>query len=364
MKKYLVVLMIILMTAMLFAGCGNQAADEPEPAGAAAENEPEAEATTKVITDMVGSKVEITTNVQRVVNLWPSSNSAMLCMGAGDKLVGTMDFTKSLPWSQFVYPGIVDVPTATDNAEELLTINPDLIITPMNDVAVKLREAGLPAINLMFANYGDMKRAFAILGDCLGEEYAAKAAAWSELVDNNIAEVTNALGDLAEKDKPVVYYIQGMTNQGLYSTFSGDSIMNEWITYGGGIFASALMGIEGTNTTAAAEEVLALNPDVVIIGGPAQHELYDELMADPAWKDINAVKNNRVYTNPNGLFPWDRFGMESALQIKFAASVIHPELYQVDMIAEVQEFYKEFVGVELTDEQAQNMINGYGPHGE
>ena len=362
MKKYLVVLMIILMTAMLFAGCGNQVADEQEPGEAAAENEPEAEATTKVITDMAGSEVEITTNVQRVVNLWPASNSAMLCMGAGNKLVGTMDFTKSLPWSQFVYPGIVDVPTATDNAEELLKINPDLIITPTDDVAVKLRESGLPAINLMFANYDQMKRAFAILGDALGEEYASKAAAWSELVDNNIAEVSNALGDLAEEDKPVVYYIQGQNNQGLYATFRGDSIMNDWITYGGGIFASALMDLEGTNATA--EEVLALNPDVVIIGGPAQHELYEELMADAAWKDINAVKNNRVYTNPNGLFPWERFGLESALQIKFAASVIHPGLYQVDLVAEVQDFYKEFVGIELTDEQAQNMINGYGPHGE
>ena len=85
------------------------------------------------------------------------------------------------------------------------------------------------------------------------------------------------------------------------------------------VFCLRLMGLEGTNATA--EEVLALNPDIVIIGGPAQHELYDELMADAAWKDINAVKNNRVYTNPNGLFPWERFGMESTLQIKFAAVI-------------------------------------------
>ncbi|MGI5876200.1 MAG: ABC transporter substrate-binding protein [Dethiobacteria bacterium] len=356
MKKYTFLFITLIMATILFVGCGNQVAVDPEP-GEEAE-----EATTKIITDMAGSEVEITTDIQRVVNLWPASNAAMLCMGAGDKLVGTTDFTKKLPWSQFVYPGIVDVPTATDNAEELLEIDPDLIITPTNDVAVNLREAGLPAINLMFSNYDEMKRAFAILGDALGEEYAAKAAAWSELVDNNIAEVSNALGDLAEEDKPIVYYIQGQTNQGLYSSFRGNSIMNDWITYGGGIFASALMGLEGTEVTA--EEVLALNPDIVIIGGPAQHELYEELMADDAWKDINAVKNNRVYTNPNGLFPWERFGMESALQIKFAASVIHPDLYQVDMIAEVQDFYREFVGIELTDEQAQNMINGYGPYGE
>lgn len=356
MKKYTFLFIALIMATILFAGCGNQVAVDPEP------EEETAEATTKIITDIAGSEVEITTDIQRVVNLWPASNAALLCMGAGDKLVGTTDFTKSLPWSQFVYPGIVDVPTATDNAEELLEIDPDLIITPTNDVAINLREAGLPTINLMFSNYDEMKQAFAILGDALGEEYAAKAAAWSELVDKNIAEVSNALGDLAEEDKPIVYYIQGQTNQGLYASFRGDSIMNDWTTYGGGIFASALMGLEGINATA--EEVLALNPDVVIIGGPAQHELYEELMADDAWEDINAVKNDRVYTNPNGLFPWERFGMESALQIKFAASVIHPDLYQVDMIDEVQDFYKEFVGIELTDEQAQNMINGYGPYGE
>ena len=122
------------------------------------------------------------------------------------------------------------------------------------------------------------------------------------------------------------------------------------------------MELEGTEATA--EEVLSLNPDVVIIGGPAQHELYEELLADDAWVDINAVKNGRVFTNPNGLFPWERFGMESALQIKFAASVIHPELYQVDLVTEVQDFYRDFVGIELTDEEAQNMINGYGPSGE
>lgn len=264
---------------------------------------------------MTGAEVVIPAEIHTVVNLWPASNSVMLCMGAGDKLVGTTAFTKKLFWSQKVYPGIVDVPVATDNVEELLTLSPDLIITPQQKTAETLRAAGLPAICLMFSDYDTMKQAFTILGQAFGGEYIEKAAKWSDLVDQNTARVQAAVGSIPEDKKPVVYYIQGQSNQGLYATFSANSIMEDWTEVSGGIFASTLLNLSGT--TASAEDVLALNPDVVIIGGPAQHELYEELMAAEEWKGINAVKNGRVYTNPNGLFPWERFGMESALQILF-----------------------------------------------
>lgn len=370
MKKVLCLMLALLMAVAVFAGCAAAPEESTEPSQEPSQStqvseEPsasqDAQEETKTITDMTGAEVTIPTKVERVVNLWPASNSVMLAMGAGELLVGTMDFTKSLPWSQFVYPEIADVPTATTNAEELLAMEPDLIITSSEEDAETLRNAGLPAINLMFSDYDTMKKAFTILGDALGGEYVEKAAKWCQMVDDNIAEVTEAMSGLKEEDKPVVYYIQGQSNQGLYATFAGDSIMNDWVTNAGGIFASTMLNLEGTQ--AQAEEVLALNPDIVIIGGPAQHELYDELMADPAWKDIKAVQNGRVYTNPNGLFPWERFGMESALQILWSAQTIHPELFEVDMVAELQSFYKEFVGVELTEEQANNMLKGLDPDG-
>lgn len=347
MKKPLILLVsLTLMLAVSAAGC----IDVAQPAS------------NRTITDMTGAEVVIPAEIHTVVNLWPASNSVMLCMGAGDKLIGTTSFTKKLFWSQKVYPGIVDVPVATENVEELLTLSPDLIITPQQKTAETLRGAGLPAICLMFSDYDTMKQAFTILGEAFGGEYIEKAAKWSDLVDHNIARVQAAVGGIPEDEKPVVYYIQGQSNQGLYATFSANSIMEDWTEVSGGIFASTLLNLSGT--TASAEDVLALNPDVVIIGGPYQHELYEELMAAEEWKEINAVKNGRVYTNPNGLFPWERFGMESALQILFAASVIHPDIFEVDMVSEVQDFYREFVGIELTNEEAQNMIKGYGPKGE
>lgn len=317
----------------------------------------------RTITDMAGVEVTIPASVTKVVNLWPASNSVMLCMGAGDLLAGTMDITKTNYWSQLVYPDIINVPTASDNVEELMKINPDLIITPSKETAEKLRDLGLPAVYLYFSDYDSMKKAFTLLGEILGGEYGDKAKKWSDLVDSQIATVKAAIGDIPEEERPVVYYIQGQTNQGLYTTFAAKSIMNEWITIAGGEFASKKLELD-KNGAVTPEAILSLNPDIIIIGGFAQHDLYKELMDAPEWKDIKAVKNKKVYTNPNGLFPWERFGMESALQIPFAASVIHPELFKVNLIDEVKTFYKDFVDIELPDKQAQNMIDGYGPNGE
>lgn len=154
----------------------------------------------------------------------------------------------------------------------------------------------------------------------------------------------------------------GNSNKGLYATAGENAFQKTWIELAGGLYASSLLGVKSNEVSA--EAILNLNPDIVIIGGSAQHELYAEIMKDTAWKEIKAVKNKKVYTNPYGIFSWDRFSAESALQIQFAASVINPELYSVDLVQEVQNFYKKFTNVELTKEQAKNMIKGYSPTGE
>lgn len=370
-KAYLCFLLSVVLMVSVLVSCGTESNKTASPTAAASQaaggntSQPSPEATeeaaadTKIITDMGGAQVTIPAQVKRVVNLWPASNAAMLSMGAGGLLAGTHSYTKTLHWSSFVYPDLTDVPVATNNAEELLKLDPDLIITVGDEAAQTLRNAGLPAVNMMFSNYDSMKKAFTTLGDAFGDPYVEKVARWIELVDGNMARVTEAIGDIPQEDRPVVYYIQGPT---LYDTFAGDSIMNDWTTYGGGAFASKLLNLQGNKVTA--EEILKLNPDIIIIGTEAQHKIFDELMAAEEWQDINAVKNKRVYTNPLGLFSWERFGMESALQLLYAASIIQPELFQVDIAAETQAFYKTFVGVELTEDQVENMLKGYGPNGE
>jgi len=351
-RKLLAIILCAVFLLGVLSGCGSQ------------QQSSEPTVTEKTIVDMAGVEVKVPGEVKTVVNLWPSSNELMLCLGAGDYLVGTMDFVKQLPWVNAVYPKIKDVPAMEVNAEELLEVDPDLIITANADDAAMLREAGLCAVTLMFNDYDSMKKATHILGDILGGEHKEKSNDLVDYIDSNIAKVENALKDLKDEDKPVVYYIQGQRNQGLYSTTGGGTIMEQWVTYGGGKFATADIGKGMQLKDVTPEQILTIDPDIVVIGGPAQHELYEEIYAASEWKDIKAVKNEKVYIIPNGCFPWDRFGGESAMQVLWAAKTFHPDLVDVDMVTEVKDFYKKFVGYDMTDEEATNMLNGKGPKGE
>ena len=122
------------------------------------------------------------------------------------------------------------------------------------------------------------------------------------------------------------------------------SIMQTWIEVNGGIFASDVLNLEGQEVTA--EEIFSLNPDVIIVGGVYQHVLIDQLKNTDGWKDLNAVKNGRVYNNPYGCFNWDRFGLESLLQLDYALLCIQPEIAaengitRESMVQEVQDFYQ------------------------
>ena len=55
-------------------------------------------------------------------------------------------------------------------------------------------------------------------------------------------------------------------------------------------------------------------------------------------------KNNRIYANPTGTFPWDRYSAEEALQILWAAQLFHPEQFKdLNMVEKTQAFYKKIL---------------------
>jgi iron complex transport system substrate-binding protein len=377
MKRVISFFIILVLVMSLFIGCSpktpvevekgetsEQTTKKEEAPEQTTKKEKTPEQTTKKIVDMMGNEVEIPAEVKTVVNLWPSSNEVMICLGAGDLIIGTMEFVKKLPWVNTVYPKIKDVPVMDANAEELLKVNPDVIITASPDDTERLINAGLNAINLMFNDYDSMKKSVTILGEVLGGEYKVKADKLIEYVNKNISLTEETFKDLEDKDKPVVYYIQGQANNGIYSTTGAGTIMEQWVNYGGGKYATSDLGKGMQIKDVTPEQILKTNPDIVVIGGPAQHDLYDELMKASEWQEIKAIKNKRVYKIPNGCFPWDRFGAESAMQILWAATTFHPELINIDMVNEVKTFYKDFAEFDMTDEQAKNMLMGRGPAGE
>nr|WP_314399488.1 hypothetical protein [uncultured Campylobacter sp.] len=77
---------------------------------------------------------------------------------------------------------------------------------------------------------------------------------------------------------------------------------------------------------------------------------------------LKAIRNKQIYANPNGIFSWDRYGDEGALQILWAAKTIHPEIFgDIDLRAETKKFYKKFFDFGLGDEQFELILKGLDP---
>lgn len=88
----------------------------------------------------------------------------------------------------------------------------------------------------------------------------------------------------------------------------------------------------------------------------------NNLLNDPSWQKVNAVKNSKVYFNPDGAFYWDRYSAEEALQIQWAAKIIHPDKFSnIDIVKETRNFYKTFLNYDLSEEEANRIINDDPP---
>lgn len=350
----------------------------PEETEAVEEAEaPEENAADRVVTvtDMSGDEVTIEGEVKNIVNLWPAGTSSFIAMGAGDLLSGLAvnSPTTMSAWAQHFYPDCVNIPElggTSPSVEELINLDPDLVIihpsTAKEGFAQQIRDVGIPAININFDNYETMIEAYTILGEVLGGEYQEKLTTWCSEVEEKLAKSREITADIPEEEKPVVYYIAGQDEE-LLTTMGQNTIMQDWVESNGGIYASKVLNLDGQEVTA--EEIFNLNPDVIIVGGSYQHRLMKQIQETEGWKDLNAVKNGRVYNNPYACFNWDRFGLESRLQIEYALMCIQPELAAENgidrdyMVNNIIEYYKYYNGTELSAQEAEYMLDGLSPNG-
>ena len=73
------------------------------------------------------------------------------------------------------------------------------------------------------------------------------------------------------------------------------------------------------------------------------------------------MQNGQVYANPKGVFSWDRYGVEEALQLQWAANLLHPDLFNIDIRTQVKDFYETFLNYTLTDDQVERILNAQDP---
>ncbi|QDR82402.1 ABC transporter substrate-binding protein [Sporomusa termitida] len=318
------------------------------------------------ITDASGATVAIPARIQRIADAWPAHNEVVCMLGAGDKIVATTTAAAQRPWMKVVNPQMNQAVTAFDasgvNLETLMAAKPDIVFTPLNNKSArKIADVKIPVVQLMFNDFDSLKECFRLTGVILGGEAKPRAEKYIAYLDHNLDRITGITAGIPREQKPKVIHI---TRLAPLMVDGKDTIIDAWIRVAGGINAA------DTGGEVAMEQLITWNPDVIIFGNTALAlngvedgaKALNNILQDEKWRRLQAVQTGNVHINPEGAFFWDRYGAEVALQIQWAAKVLHPDKFQdIDIVQETRYFYRTFLHYDLSAAEASRIISGKPP---
>jgi len=319
----------------------------------------------RTITDAAGRKVEIPDTVTRALAAGPPA-SVLVYVLAPDKLTGWVRQPGDAE-KQFLMPAVRDLPTfgqltgkgGTANMEAVLAAKPDIIIDvgTVNPTYASLADkvqaqTGIPYV-LIDGSFARSAETLREAGDILGAgDRAEKLAAYAAA---KISDLNVKLASIAESDRPHVYYGRGP--EGLETGLSG-SINLEILGAVGATNVAAAAG-KGGLTQVSLEQILSWKPDTILA---ASGKFAASVKSDPLWKDLDAVKNDRVFVTPNLPFGWfdSPPGINRLIGISWLEHLFYPSQFTGDLKADVREFFTLFYQVDLTDDQLATLLKGSG----
>ena len=290
--------------------------------------------------------------VERIVTGLRSVTDVTRLLGEQDKIVGVDKWTKE---NEVYFPELSKLPSVggwPPDAEMILSLNPDLVITWDFDIKTwHLDEQllGIPVVALDLKVPTDLKEEIMTLGYILGKKERAEEF-FDDFFDKYTDLIKARTEGLSEEKKPKVY-LEMWHN---YKTYGGNSFVQQVIDIAGGrnIFAD----VEKERFEVEAEEVVWRNPDIIIkwatkgTGGieniaydsddPSDFQaLRESIMNRPELARVSAVENERIYIMDNGL----TFSLDQPISIAYYAKWLQPELFEdLDPQAIHQEYIDRF----------------------
>ena len=344
---------------------------------------PAGAAETMVVTDIVGRQVKVASPVRRMI-LGEGRQSYLVA--ALDKenpfgrVVGWRDDFRKADLDGYTiyegqYPQIAKLPTfggwkdGAFDIEQVIALRPDVVVMNLEaKVAIedggliaKLERVGIPIVFIDFREkpFEHSERSIAIMGQVLGRPEQAQALAAFRAAQ--IARVTDRLKGYTGKRPKVMIERAAGYDESCCMSF-GDENFGRMVTMAGGVNIAATL-IPGTFGTVNPEQIVASQPDVVIVTGsnwklfvpdggwvgvgPGADQAVArarlaKLMQRPAYKTLAVARSGRVHAI------WHQF-YDSPYQfvaIQAIAKWLHPELFaDLDPDATFREFHAQFLPV-------------------
>ncbi len=312
------------------------------------------------VVDQTGRTVSVPQPVERVVSCYGIATYYLYALGAGDRVVegwyvqirGLSQAPEAL---RRMEPDLADkLSFGTPSLEEIVSRRPDLVLTNPEkdgDLAVRLAELGIPALQYTAETPQALKQAMLLTGEALGPRATARAWAFAAYEDRVLSEVQTAVATVPSSKRLRVYFCGSSPLR----VASGDMYQSRMIAAAGGVSVSA--GLAGYWNDINLEQALVWNPDVIIITAYGGLTVND-ILNDPDWQAIPAVKAGRVYKMPSLAAAWDTPVPDSLLGILWLAQTLYPAQVHLDLAQEIRTFYRTFYGYSVTDQEVARLLGG------
>ena len=223
----------------------------------------------------------------RVVSLSPNLTETVFALGCGKSLVGRSNVCN--------YPAAVKKVAIAGsfgrpNIERVLALKPDYIISAaMQDKAMieRFEKFKIKVLFLPAKSFKDYFKNLKVLGkilDCSdrAEDLCKKSEEELLKLEKNVAEISE------EQKTKVLFVIQDVP---LY-TVGETSFITDMIRLAGG--RSVTASEKKAYFKCSMEWIVRQQPDVIVMPAASDRQV-KVLTMRPGWKDLNAVKNNRIF---------------------------------------------------------------------
>ncbi len=237
------------------------------------------------VKDDTGATVRLAQPAQRIVTLAPHMAETLYAAGAGDKLVGTVEYS-DYPESVKAIPRVGGYSRL--DLEAIAALKPDLIIAWLSGNAPahieKLRSLGFPIYVSQPNRLEDVASEIERVGALAGTHRVADAAA---------AAYRERLAALHKRysQRPTVRTFYQVWKQPL-STVGGKQIISSVIRLCGG--ENVFESLETMAATVTVESVIAANPEAIVASGmdQARPEWLDDWKR---WSSLTAVARDNLF---------------------------------------------------------------------
>jgi iron complex transport system substrate-binding protein len=251
-------------------------------------------------------------------------------LNAWEKVVGINRFAYKNDLMNASNPNLQSIPSpgtgSEINIETMLRLKPDVVFTwtYKPDLVTFMQDKGLHVIAFDPKNLDDVYRDLRVQGTLLGKsEEAEKSIVNTKnlfaLIDERIQKI--------KQPKTIIWTWSKPTK-----IAGGDGVMSDVLKRLGVYHPGDTFG--SINPEISLEKIVRINPDVIIIWGSAKYSAKD-LLNDPQWRTIKAIKNKQVFKAPD----WGSWSPRVALLALWSAAKIYPEIFKEE---EVNTLMKEF----------------------